>query len=444
MVIVAQAYFQVSIGKLGVTEKSLNMTQSEQTFDNPYPVHRTFLARWFPGLRIAKWTPLRIAGMVPVALVLGAHAILYLTAVPGTLIPLHSTFPFIAPVILVIFHILFISTLFNYLLLVFIDPGSPPDDWKAPPPSTFFSTSSRSQRTVVPNHVPSFKSPMISNAHTTHHDSNSVPRPPPASTAHNYTQIAIPMNGTINQFQYAHLMHERTSEGYLRYCRICKAYKPDRSHHCSVCKRCILRMDHHCVFVNNCVSFYNHKFFVSFVGYAFLGSILITVVSFPTFADVISVPSRSLVFSKGSNRTFLKILESGSSLVITPTLHIWAQLTSRNISSFSAASRLSTTMKTVVMIGYIVSSALSFALGVFVSIHSYLLAKGRTTIEMYEVMDPVRGPVVNQYDLGLLRNIRGVCGTVPLCWLCPTRAFIDGDGLQYERQGTSNNSENNI
>lgn len=419
-------------------EKSSNINISGQGFDNPYPVHRTFLARWFPGLRCAKYTPLRIAGMVPVVVVLGAHALLYLTAVPGTLIPLYSSIPLAAPILLVVFHFVFISTLFNYLLLVFIDPGSPPDDWKAPPPSTFFLNASRPQRNSTPTPPLSLQSPAFSNSNTMHHETGSVREPPPASTAPNFAHVAIPMTDTINEFRYTHLMHERTLEGYLRYCRICKAYKPDRSHHCSVCKRCILRMDHHCVFVNNCVSFYNHKFFVSFVCYAFLGCILITIISFPTFTDIISLPNRSFSLAEGNNQTIHKITGPGSSLHTTLTAQILTKLTSRNLSSFSAASQLSTTMKTIVMIGYIMSSAFTFALGVFVAIHFYLVAKGRTTIEMYEVMDPVRGPVVNRYDLGLVRNIRSVCGTVPFCWLCPTRAFIDGDGVQYERKESSN------
>lgn len=35
-------------------------------------------------------------------------------------------------------------------------------------------------------------------------------------------------------------------ESKPRWCRICLAHKPPRSHHCSYCGRCILKMDHHC------------------------------------------------------------------------------------------------------------------------------------------------------------------------------------------------------
>lgn len=33
---------------------------------------------------------------------------------------------------------------------------------------------------------------------------------------------------------------------FKKYCRRCKAYKPQRAHHCSICGRCIVKMDHHC------------------------------------------------------------------------------------------------------------------------------------------------------------------------------------------------------
>jgi palmitoyltransferase len=38
--------------------------------------------------------------------------------------------------------------------------------------------------------------------------------------------------------------------GERRFCRKCKASKPDRTHHCSSCNRCVLKMDHHCVYIN--------------------------------------------------------------------------------------------------------------------------------------------------------------------------------------------------
>lgn len=366
--------------------------------------------------------------MLPVIIVLFIHAMAYITAVLGTLVPLTSTYPIPAYVLLVVFHLIFVLTIINYLLLVFADPGSVPADWKAPPPPTF-SLQSQSQS------QPSSSSSSSSGLPSSHVQ---IPILSPPDQSHSEPA-----------FRYAHLMQDRTVEGYLRYCRHCRAYKPDRAHHCSVCKRCILRMDHHCIFINNCVSFYNHKFFVAFVTYAFLGCVIVSVIAFPTFADIIAVPNRSSTMTDGLSssspdisNTLFKIIStlasptnSFTSFFVNHALS--AIMPERSLSQLSAARQLPLWLKTVVMIGYIVSSAFSFALGVFVTLHCYLLSKGRTTIEMYEMTDPNRAPAVAEYDLGFRQNLKSICGSAPLCWLCPTRAYIEGDGLQYARRGDS-------
>ena len=55
-----------------------------------------------------------------------------------------------------------------------------------------------------------------------------------------------------------------------RYCLICNAFKPERSHHCSVCNICVLNMDHHCPWVDNCIGFYNRKYFMQLLFYVSL------------------------------------------------------------------------------------------------------------------------------------------------------------------------------
>ena len=42
-------------------------------------------------------------------------------------------------------------------------------------------------------------------------------------------------------------------ERVVRYCRHCKAWKPDRAHHCRQLGRCVLRMDHFCPWVGTTV-----------------------------------------------------------------------------------------------------------------------------------------------------------------------------------------------
>ena len=55
-----------------------------------------------------------------------------------------------------------------------------------------------------------------------------------------------------------------------RYCLICHIFKPERCHHCSACNRCVLNMDHHCPWLNTCIGYYNRKFFMQLLLYAWL------------------------------------------------------------------------------------------------------------------------------------------------------------------------------
>jgi len=57
------------------------------------------------------------------------------------------------------------------------------------------------------------------------------------------------------------------------WCVQCDTFRPKRAHHCKTCRACVLKMDHHCPWVNNCVGGRNHKFFILFIGYAWLGCV---------------------------------------------------------------------------------------------------------------------------------------------------------------------------
>mmetsp|Transcript_5740 Transcript_5740/g.8026 ORF Transcript_5740/g.8026 Transcript_5740/m.8026 type:complete len:320 (-) Transcript_5740:42-1001(-) len=67
----------------------------------------------------------------------------------------------------------------------------------------------------------------------------------------------------------------------FRWCKKCNLPKPPRAHHCAVCKQCVLRLDHHCPWMMNCVGFYNHKYFVLFLLYLWVGCLYITYMSAP-------------------------------------------------------------------------------------------------------------------------------------------------------------------
>ncbi|KAK6199256.1 zinc finger family protein [Scheffersomyces amazonensis] len=52
---------------------------------------------------------------------------------------------------------------------------------------------------------------------------------------------------------------------WRRWCKKCKNYKPERSHHCKSCKKCVLQMDHHCPWTMNCVGHDNIAHFLRFL-----------------------------------------------------------------------------------------------------------------------------------------------------------------------------------
>ncbi|ORY80350.1 DHHC palmitoyltransferase-domain-containing protein [Protomyces lactucae-debilis] len=55
------------------------------------------------------------------------------------------------------------------------------------------------------------------------------------------------------------------SASAIRWCKLCRAFRPPRSHHCKQCQTCILRMDHHCPWLDNCVGYSNHAAFIKFL-----------------------------------------------------------------------------------------------------------------------------------------------------------------------------------
>ncbi|GLJ22140.1 hypothetical protein SUGI_0415600 [Cryptomeria japonica] len=243
-------------------------------------------------------------------------------------------------VVLVLFHLLLGMLLWSYFAVVFTDPGSVPSSWKPVVDEESGET------------VPLTCSP-------------SIPR-------QTFQQIS-----GINA----------SSNSRLRYCRKCCQFKPPRCHHCCVCGRCILKMDHHCVWVVNCVGARNYKFFLLFLFYTFLETVLVTLALLPRFIDFFSEE---------------EIPGSAGTLATT-------------------------------FFGFVLNLAFSLSVLGFLIMHISLVSHNTTTIEAYEKQVSPKWI----YDLGRRKNFEEVFGTQKFYWLVPAYAEEDLrkmsvlQGLQY-------------
>lgn len=90
--------------------------------------------------------------------------------------------------------------------------------------------------------------------------------------------ILIPAVWIVINIEFNYILAVFTSSNHTqphtsdKLCEKCCNGKPERTHHCSICNVCVLKMDHHCPWINNCVGLRNHRYFLLFVSYVWIGS----------------------------------------------------------------------------------------------------------------------------------------------------------------------------
>jgi len=195
----------------------------------------------------------------------------------------------------------------------------------------------------------------------------------------------------IESFAQTLPISNRTINGAIRYCEKCLHVKPDRAHHCSVCGTCVLKMDHHCPWVNNCVSFTNYKFFILFLGYAFLYCLFIVLTSLRYF----------IMFWTGEIEGVGKF-------------HI--------LFLFFVAGMFATSL---------------FSLFCY---HIYLVLKNRTTLEAFRAPVFRSGPDKNGFSLGKYNNFAEVFGDNKSLWPFPIYSSL-GDGVCFPQKAYSEDTD---
>ncbi|XP_075488501.1 LOW QUALITY PROTEIN: putative protein S-acyltransferase 12 [Primulina tabacum] len=272
-------------------------------------------------------SPLKSLGYFMIIVVFGIIGVSYDAVVVLTLGP-HlldgGAMTLLSVVLLALFHVLLVLLSWSYFMVLLKDPGSVPANWKMLP-----------QQNVL-------------------EDDNSVV---------SSISVVITNSATTN-----------TSQGLERkpigYCDRCQNGKPPRCHHCSICQRCVLKMDHHCLWVVNCVGAQNYKFFLLFVLYTFLETLLNTLVLLPNFIN------------------FFRGVKHHS----------------------SSPGKLAVTF-----LAFVLNLAFALSLLCFVVMHASLVLSNTTSVEVHEKQKGVRW----KYDLGWRKNIEQVFGNRKVFWLFP-------------------------
>ncbi|XP_071792872.1 palmitoyltransferase ZDHHC16-like [Asterias amurensis] len=226
--------------------------------------------------------------------------------------------------------------------------------------------------------------------------------------------------------------------GVSSICKKCIAPKPPRTHHCSICNKCILKMDHHCPWVNNCIGHYNHRYFMLFCIYMWIGTLYVCISAWPLFRQEFFDPKK----------TFDSLM--AGSLLLTFLHSYQASLKNSTSSQSGYVSSLTpaeSTYHKAIVFQFIICFSVLIALGLLTFWHARLVSRGETSIEKYtNDSERARLKKVNvvyksPYNFGVLENWRKLFGLYGgrTFWrhvLLPSSHGPEHDGTQWNAQIT--------
>ena len=77
----------------------------------------------------------------------------------------------------------------------------------------------------------------------------------------------------------------------VKFCKVCRIYRPPRTTHCKCCDRCVSQFDHHCTLLGTCIGRCNYRSFFFFLLFGTIFAISTLYLSVSAYLNVISVQS---------------------------------------------------------------------------------------------------------------------------------------------------------
>jgi len=173
-----------------------------------------------------------------------------------------------------------------------------------------------------------------------------------------------------------------------RICKHCSQVKPPRTYHCSVCASCILKMEHHCPWINNCVGMMNHKFYLLFCWFLWVGTFYVMTATWPLFKHCYRLGSRHAI-------------------EYNVDLQNWMMMHTKGEPHF---------FRTVTIFAWIICLSVFIALGILTIWQSWLVSTGETSVERMKLSyDRTRAKKAGKefhspFNFGLKRNWQNTLG----------------------------------
>lgn len=271
---------------------------------------------------------------------------------------------------------------------------------------------------------------------------------------------------------------EASDRAVTSVCKRCILPKPPRTHHCSVCKTCILKMDHHCPWINNCVGHFNHRYFISFCIFMWLGTLFVATTTWPVFYDCFHVSLKlesarnwiNSLFTSNSEKHDNNLSKSdprdlGLAVVANTSKKkslmqhllndkpIEFEMFPEDTSMVDLCSESSSSYKTNVIFLWLLCFAVTAALGTLTVIQFRLISLGETTIEKlindkeHKKATKLGLQYQNPYNMGFFRNWRLLLqfdDAKSFVWnvIFPRVLLPLGDGLIWDYHTNKNYKDN--